>query len=271
MRDVIPDGAYVAVRNFTLDPAFGFPNAWAADWAADEAIHGPGQSLYHYLKNAGLSSIDSFYRTRPWALVYKKNDPSFTPKWIMGDGMFDNPTLSVDCSTADTVGHITSPVFGPARAWKQLKWRGSSEPAGDTATVDVIGVRADGSEQTLFNGLTTAQQDFDVSSIDPNVYPYVKLKMRTEDNINFTPYQLRYWRITYVPVPEGAIAPNLHLVVKDTLEVGEPYNFKVGFKNVSEVAFDSLKVKMIITDRNNVPHIIPIPRRRPCQLMIHYR
>lgn len=27
--------------------------------------------------------------------------------------------------------------------------------------------------------------------------------------------------------------------------------------------FDSLKVKMVITDRNNVPHIIPIPRRRP--------
>ncbi len=263
MRDVIPNGAYVVVRNFTLDPGYGFPNAWAADWAADEAIHGTGQSLYHYLKNAGLSSIDSFYRARPWALVYKKNDPTFTPKWIMGQGLTDNPTLSVDCVTNDTVGHITSPVFGPAREWRQLKWRGNSEATGDTATVDVIGITTAGTEQTLFSGLTTAQQDFDVSSIDPGVYPFVKLKMRTTDNVNYTPYQLRYWRITYVPVPEGAIAPNLHLVVKDTLEVGEPYNFKVGFKNVSEVAFDSVKVKMVITDRSNVPHIIPLPRRRP--------
>lgn len=263
MRDVIPDGAYVVVRNFTLDLAFGFPNAWATDWAADEALHGPGQSLYHYLKNAGLSSIDSFYRPRPWALVYKKNDPSFIPKWIMGDGITDNPTLSVECPTRDTLGFITSPVFGPAKAWKQLKWRGSSEATGDTATVDVIGVTPAGAEQTLFSGLTVAQQDFDVSSIDPLQYPYVKLRMRTEDNVNFTPYNLRYWRVTYVPVPEGAIAPNLYFTGKDTVEVGEPYNFKIGFKNVSEAAFDSLKVKMVITDRNNVPHIIPMARRRP--------
>jgi len=268
MKDSIPDGHYVVVRNFTLDSnTFGgapnFPIAYANDWAADENIYGTGNSLYHYLKNAGFSGIDSFYRVRPWGFVYKKNDPGFVPRWLVGDGAFDNPTFSVDCPTKDTVGYITSPLFGPARSWKQLKWRGNSEPAGDTATVDVIGVRQDGTEQTIFSNLTTAQQNFDVSSIDPVQYPYVKLRLRSEDNVNFTPYQLRYWRITYVPVPEGAIAPNLHLVVKDTLEVGEPYNFKVGFKNVSEVAFDSLKVKMVITDRNNVPHIIPMPRRRP--------
>lgn len=263
MRDVIPEGSYVVVRNFTLNPSFGFPNAWAADWAADEAIHGPGQSLYHYLKNAGLTSIDSFYRTRPWALIYKKNDPSFTPKWIMGDGMTDNPTLSAECPTRDTVGYVTSPLFGPSKGWKQLKWRGQADAPQDTATVDVIGFDTDGNEVPLYTGLTTAQQDFDLTDIDATVYPYLKLKMKTTDNVNYTPYQLRYWRITYVPVPEGAIAPNLHLSVKDSVEVGEPYQFKVGFKNVSEAAFDSLKLKMVITDRNNVPHIIPMPRRRP--------
>ena len=265
MRDVVPTGAYVVVRNFTLNPAFGFPNAWADEWAADTLLpgHGPGQSLYHYLKNAGLSSIDSFYRTRPWALVYKKGDPSFTPKWIMGEGMFDNPTLSVDCLTSDTVGYITSPTFGPSKSWKQLKWRGNSDPTGDLATIDIIGIRSDGSENILFNGITTAQQNFDVTSINAVTYPYVKLRMRTLDSVNHTPYQLRYWRLTYSPVPEGAIAPNIFLKVKDTLEVGEPFDFKIAFKNISDVAFDSLKVKMIITDRNNVPRIIPIPRKRP--------
>ncbi len=47
------------------------------------------------------------------------------------------------------------------------------------------------------------------------------------------------------------------------MELGEPLNYKVGFKNISEAPFDSVKVKMVITDRNNIPHIIPIPRRRP--------
>jgi hypothetical protein len=162
----------------------------------------------------------------------------------------------VDCPTIDTVGHINSPVFGPARAWKQLKWRGNGEASGDKATVDVIGVRADGTENVLFSNITTAQQNFDVSSINAGQYPYLKLRMEARDSVNFTPYQLRYWRVTYVPVPEGAIAPNIYLSVKDTLEAGEPLNFKVAFKNISEVAFDSLKVKLVITDRHNVPHTI---------------
>lgn len=263
MKDTIPDGHYVVVRNFTLHPSFNFPDAWANDWRADEAIHGTGQSLYHYLKNAGLSSIDSFYKARPWALVYKKNDPSFTPKWIMGDGTTDNPTLSVDCPAIDTVGFVTSPLYGPARAWKQVKWRGAGDPNGDLALLSVIGVKSNGSEDVLFDGITTAQQNFDVSSINAGTYPFVKLRMRTADSINYTPYQLRYWRVTYTPVPEGAIAANLHLKVKDTLEIGEPLDFKVAFKNISDVAFDSLKVKLVITDKNNLPHIIPLSKKRP--------
>ncbi len=268
MKDSIPDGFYVVVRNFTLDPnTFGgapnFPIAYANDWKADESLYGTGNSLYHSLKNAGLSGIDSFYRPRPFGMVYKKNDPNFAPKWVFGAGVIDNPTLSVDCPTIDTVGFITSPVFGPAKAWKQLKWRGAAEPAGDTTTLNVIGITADGDEMELYSGLTPLQQDFDLTDVDATDYPFIKLQMRTSDNIHFTPYNLRYWRITYQPVPEGAIAPNLYLSVKDTVEVGEPYPFKVGFKNVSEVAFDSVKVKMVITDRNNVPHVIPQPRKRP--------
>ncbi len=91
MRDSIPDGYYVVVKNFTLYPGDfpAFPVAYAADWAADEALYGPGQSLYHYLRNAGFAGIDSFYRARPFGLVYRKNDPSFTPKWMVGEGVYD--------------------------------------------------------------------------------------------------------------------------------------------------------------------------------------
>ncbi|MBI5858462.1 MAG: hypothetical protein HZB42_12530 [Sphingobacteriales bacterium] len=266
MRDSIPDGYYVVVRNFTLDPvAFPtFPIAWAAEWAADTALYGSGQSLYHYLKNAGFSGVDSFYRARPFGLVYKKNDPSFTPRWVVGQGTFDNPTLNVDCPTPDTLGFVTSPLFGPAKAWKQLKWRGSGDAnAFEDASVDVIGVQADGSEATLYSNLSTSQQDFDVSSINPVTYPFVKLKLRTRDTSKFTPYQLRYWRITYTPVPEGAIAANLYLKVKDSVDVGEPLDYKIAFKNISDAPFDSLKVKLVVTDKNNVQHIVPIPKRRP--------
>lgn len=268
IQDSIPDGYYVVVRNFTLNPATNpsYPQAYVSDWLADETINGPGQTIYHALKAAGFAGIDSFYRPRPFGMVYKKNDPDFTPKWIVGDGMYDNPTLSVNCVSSDTLGYIYSPKFGPAHAWKDLKWRGTEAPdvtPGDSPSIDVVGVDYNNQETTLYSGLDVSQQDFDISGIDAEQYPFVRLRMRNSDSVHYTPYQMRYWRLTYDPVPEGALAPNLFFQSKDTVEVGEPFDFKIAFKNVSKVDFDSLKIKMVVTDRNNFPNIIPISKKRP--------
>jgi hypothetical protein len=81
--------------------------------------------------------------------------------------------------------------------------------------------------------------------------------MRDQDSVKLTPYQLRYWRITYIPVPEGAIAPNLYFTSKDVVEVGEPVHFGVAFKNISTVDFDSVYAKFSITDKDNHQNIIP--------------
>ena len=277
MKDVIPDGAYVVVRNFTLDPGWGFPSAYAADWKADETIYGAGQSVYQYLKNAGFSGVDSFYRTRPFGLVYKKNDPSFTPKWIVGDGELDNPTLSVDCPTPDTLGYITSPQFGPASKWKELNWNGRAmeSSAGDDPTLDLIGIRTNGSADTLMRSLSLNQKVVDISSVNAKTYPYLQLRMRDIDTTNYTPYQIRYWRLTGTPAPEGAVAPNTYFSMKDTLDVAEPMDFKFAFKNISETPFnDSLKVRLTVTDHNNIQHIFPTWKQKPLvandTLMIHY-
>lgn len=280
MQSVIPDGAYVVVRNFTLDPKTypTYPQAFINDWKTDESVYGAGQSLYSYLKNAGLASIDSFYRARPFALVYKKNDPSFTPKWIMGAGVYDNPTLSVDCMTPDTSGKIISPVFGPAKAWKQLMWNGTSMETqpGDNARVDVVGIKNNGMADTLIQNITPLQSTVDVSSIDAATYPFVQLTMHNADTANVTPYQLDYWRLTYMPAPEGAVNPGQYFTIKDTVEVGEPLQFKMAFKNVTNIAFtDSMKVKVVVTDRNNVSHVLPPERLRvlnasPDTLLVSY-
>ena len=93
---------------------------------------------------------------------------------------------------------------------------------------------------------------------------YLKLRMRNLDSINLTPYQLRYWRLTYVPIPEGALTPNVFFQFKDTLDAGEPLDFKVAFKNISDANFDSLKIKMIVTDREQCSeHNITVAKFRP--------
>jgi len=259
--DSIPTGYYVVVRTINNNgQTAGYINEWMAD-----DVNGTGNDLYHKLKNTGFLALDSFYRSRSMIYLYKKDDPSFIPKSRVSDGEFDVIDLSQDVMTPDSVGHIISPIFGPAKAWKTLQWRGSSDVPTDRATLKVIGIKNDGSETTLFNNINPAQQNVDVSSIDATTYRRLKLDMEAKDTSHYTPYQLDSWRLYYDPVPEGAIAPNLYLSIKDTVDVGEPVTLGIAFKNVSDVAFDSVRVKLSITDKNNVENIIPVPKQKKLQ------
>jgi flagellar hook assembly protein FlgD len=260
--DSIPAGYYVVVRNIP-GPNQG-DNTYADDWKADTALFGSNNSLYHSLVTAGFSNLDLFSVPRAFAFVYKKNDSSFFPQSKFTNGIFDQMILSVDCPAPNTNGFISSPVFGPAKQWNQVHWRGNSleSPSADSIGVEVYGVDTSGN-QTLLYSLNSGMQDFDISAINPLVYPYLTLKLNTADTNYATPYQLKYWRINYVPVPEGAIAPNIFLTGKDTVELGEKISFGIAFKNISQQKFDSLKISFKIIDKNNVTHIIPYPRSRP--------
>ncbi|MBK7559492.1 MAG: hypothetical protein IPI54_15135 [Chitinophagaceae bacterium] len=123
-----------------------------------------------------------------------------------------------------------------------------------------MGVTPAGLEATLFT-VDSSTKDFDISSVNAVQYPYLKLKMFTRDTIQGTPYQLRYWRLNGSFVPEGALAPNILFVMKDTADQGELVDFKLAFKNISQTAFaDSMKINFTITDRNNVPHLVTLPK-----------
>ncbi|MEP7279196.1 MAG: C25 family cysteine peptidase, partial [Bacteroidota bacterium] len=268
MDAIIPDGFYVVVRTITntSQPNYGY----VQDWKADTTLYGSGNSLYHRLFNVGMVELDSFYHNSCFGFIYKKNDPSFAPRYKMSIGPDDPITLSVDCPTSDTLGYISSPVFGPAKSWKEVHWRGSSMEPGsaDNPTVQVIGVTASGVETPLYS-LDLSQQDFDISGVNAAQYPNMKLKMRNIDSVTVTPYQLKYWRINYDPVPEGAVIPNIYFRSKDiskpadTLDIGDKFNFGIAFKNISPNAFDSIKIKLYILDQSNSVHNIQLPKVRP--------
>ncbi|MEO6930022.1 MAG: hypothetical protein ABI151_00260, partial [Chitinophagaceae bacterium] len=274
LDNVIPNGAYVLIRSFAVDPStsiYGippynnFPQAFADDWKKDTVKYGAGNSLYHRLLQQGFSGIDSFNKPKNFIFLYKKNQQAtFASRSAITSGIYDNIILAADCPSPDTLGYITSPVFGPAKKWAKVHWKGSSEELNstDNPTVDVTGISTAGTAVKLYT-LDKTMQDFDISAIDAGIYPNIQLKMRNIDSITLTPYQLRYWRLDYDPVPEGALQPNLYFTTKDTLEIGEPLNFGIAFRNISQANFDSLKVKVVVFDKNNVSHSIPFPKVKP--------
>jgi hypothetical protein len=265
--DWIPAGYYVTAR-LIFDAPYD-QNPFIDAWKNDARVYGAGNTLYDRLTAAGFSDLDSYTFPRTWAFAYRKNNTSFQPVSKLSEGLFDRITINATIDLPATSGYILSPKFGPAKAWKQVKWRGSSEEttAGDIYAVHVIGVTPTGLEDTLYT-LQPNQQDVDISSISASQYPFIRLGMKNEDtSAAITPYQLRYWRLLYDPVPEGALASSITYHAKDTLELGENLDFSIAFKNVSDVAFsDSLRVKLVVSDKNNVSNVIPIPKFKKLQV-----
>jgi flagellar hook assembly protein FlgD len=260
--DSIPNGYWVTVKNIPFDVQS--ENVYAPQWLADTAIYGPGVSLYSSLYNAGFTGVGEFTTPLAFLFIYKKNDPSFTPQWVVGDTLTSAITLSSTAPAPYFSGTVTSPQIGPAKQWNSVHWRGAdaTNPATDTVGVQVIGIDTLGNATPLYN-LSRSVQDFNISAINAKQYPYLQFKESTYDSIHGIPYQLHYWRANYVPVPEGALAPNIVLKAPDTVVVGQPIEFAIAFKNVSPYAFDSMTMKMYITDASNVTHNITLPKKRP--------
>ena len=260
--DMIPDNYIVIARNISgTNPA---SNTYAADWEADTTAFGSNNSLYHRLLSQGFVLIDSFYKPRSFIFMYQKNNPAFIPNFVFSTGIYDKISLAHNFNAPDTLGYITSPKFGPATAWKEMHWRGSSLELNspDNPKVQIIGIDSLGNSTTLFN-VDKTMQDVDISSVNASKYPFMQLKMRNSDSVKLTPYQLSYWRLNFTPAPEGALTPNLYFLTKDTLDQGEILHFGIAFKNISLAAFDSIKVKFEVIDDNNVTHVLPITRVKP--------
>ncbi|MDQ6812213.1 MAG: C25 family cysteine peptidase [Bacteroidota bacterium] len=263
--DAIPAGSYVAVRIILNEPF----NSFAKNWAADTALYGKENSLYHRLKKNGFKTIDSFYYARTWAFVFKKSDTTFAPAYTLSNGLYDRITLSVNCTTANQQGYINSPVFGPANEWKNIYWNGYGlESGNDRPAVNVFGITKDNTDTLLYT-LDSSTHSFDISAVDAAIYPNIRLQMSNADSLTATPYQLTKWGTGYVQAPEGAIAPNLYYSIPDTVgtltndTLKGILNVGFAFKNVSKANFDSLGVKVILYDSAYNPIVYPVHKLRP--------
>ncbi|MFT3747953.1 MAG: C25 family cysteine peptidase [Agriterribacter sp.] len=262
--DLIPDGSKVIMYwvGVGQDTWIAANSSFIDDWKADTAHLGSNNSLYHKIKQLGLTQIDSFTKNIPFLFFFEKGntDPIYqnvgtTPS----DYIVENFSLTEHLEN----GSIESPWFGPSLKWNELHWDGNNidNSAADVNTLQVYG-KDYANEEKLITTIYAAK-DTSLSFIDSKQYPFLKLKLLTKDSVYATPYQLKFWRLNGELPPEGSLAPNVLLQMADTVELGQKLKFAVAFKNISDLNFDSLKIKVTITDKNNVPHIIYLPKGKP--------
>lgn len=257
----IPRDAYVIVRLFYQGDESSNPSATI--WKNDPLVN--GSNLFSQLQNAGFGNLSDYSFPRSWVFVYKKENPTFIPIIRFTDSLLDKIILSSAIPSPDSIGYIKSPKFGPSKMWKNIVLNGKSldSKAGDNVSLRVYGINKN-NNAVLLKVLNAPEVNTDISDISAATYPYLQLEMRNADSINYTPYQLKYWKVLYDPAPEGALAANLYYSTKDTIQLGEPHDLAIAFKNVSDINFsDSIPVNYSVFDKGNREIKFILPRIKP--------
>ena len=263
--DSLPNNHLIIIMNWNLinrAPITDFVDRWKQD----SSIYGAGKTLYNRLMDIGFTQIDSFTRMLPILFIASKDKKGI---WEVHDQKIgrlatDVLTSSYSFTSPDNSGSVIYPIVGPAKEWGSVKWKALNKgiTQGDQLNTKVYGIKQDRSESFLFE-TSSIEIDSLISGINANEFPYLKIMSSISDSIYHTPWQQRFLQVNYKTVPEGAIVPTAITSFKDTVETGEKIRLSTGFRNISDVAFDSVKVVMTVTDETNQTRIVYDQNRRP--------
>jgi hypothetical protein len=219
-------------------------------------------SLITAFQSIGSSVADTnrIDDTRPYIILGKKGAAPGSVPEIKGNLYGNLINLNESITTKWDEGTVKSVVIGPAAKWDSLHWRVRSidSKLTDSIKLNVIGIRANGTEDTLIRNLQPVYPTRDISlwdKIDSTLYPYIRLVALTKDDTFNTPSQLVRWQVMFDEVPETALDPSINFsFYKDTLLEGDSVRFSTAIHNISEYNMDSLLVHYWIIDANRLVH-----------------
>ncbi|RIW17525.1 transporter [Algoriphagus lacus] len=174
---------------------------------------------------------------------------------IVGNPNFEVPaakqtlTFETELDGYLTNGVILTPRIGPASSWERFfqnvnarNWINEEE----FTQFDILGVNQEGEEQVLVSNVGNGEVD--LSFIDPESYPYLRLRYSMNDVNSTAPAQLDRWQVNFEGVPEGVL---LEKSPTDRIRLREGQNAKIDFifKNASIYNFlDSIQVEWKMTN-----------------------
>ncbi len=241
--DAIPAGDYIVL--------FSRGNLNYETW--------PASSLQK-LTEIGVSNatINNLKNGEPLIILGKKGGAQGTAIEVSADPTSPLPTteqeilLSENIKGKFTSGSVLSARVGPAQEWNYMQNLISDIVNPDNkVNLNILGESFQGVRTTLFTDVLTNSGNIDLSTVDAARFPYLRLKLSTEDETSFTPAQLKKWLITYTSVPEGILLFDAKNDLNLQKQEGEQFDTQLLFTNISETDFlDSISVVYTLFNQN---------------------
>lgn len=210
------------------------------------------QEIFDELAKYGITGLDIVSEGEPFALFGTKGDPSQS-KVQLGDysdtinpPINQNYQMTFDIFPKSKSGNVKTETIGPAKSWSDVRFSiNRFDSNRDSVMFYVFGIKNGSNEELL---ISTTDSVIDISNIDASTYPYLRLGVFFEDDINYTPLNIARWTVHYTGVSEIAVDLDTEdKIAYDTVDRGRDMYFSTALRNLSEINFDSsiLEVKLV--------------------------
>ncbi|MEQ9441546.1 MAG: C25 family cysteine peptidase [Cyclobacteriaceae bacterium] len=189
-----------------------------------------------------ISALSDLQAGEPLLILGRKNASAGSATLVRANPESEVPVTEQAIALSEQItgkynsGDIRAKRIGPARRWETLR----TDIQGDDHTLTVLGETSQGEVVTLYENITN-QPETDLSGINAQQYPYLRLLLETEDLVDQTPAQLHSWIVLYETLPEGTL---ISVDVSETItekQEGQQQDVSGAFYNLSDQDFvDSL-------------------------------
>ncbi len=245
LRDTVKTGDFVAFM--FVDRKWQKPDLNDTNLLQDSTLM---LDIYSILEKEGATKLSELRKNgyKPYNFIYQKGIKPFIEK--VATTIDEIIYCDANIPIARSLGQENSIVIGPAKSWTKALWKATKQNGADYFSYTVFGKNNVGNEVALIENSTST--DLNLSSINAQQYPYLRLQYTVQDSVEKSPAQLAYWRVLYQDLPEFVPNPSLKWTFRnDTLAQGDKLSLRVAVENTSHNKGDSLLVKYRIQDESN--------------------
>ena len=237
INNVVPDGHFVLM--------YTIANGNFENW---ENRH------FEPFENMGATIIRGVPNNYPYIFFGQKGLPAKAMETV-GDNPDDIINLTADLKDNFDYGNMITDWIGPANSWSVINWEYDDniiQPE-DSIHVDILSKNESAkTNHVLFGNLAYTDVPFDLSGVNADEHPYLKLRFYTRDMVNKSPTYPASITMNYEPKSDIAISPGdqFHFP-KDSVQEGDQIELSLGYRNISDIASQETPVNYKITNITN--------------------
>lgn len=251
LENVVPDSAYVIIYSAqrNLNSSY-YPGQWAVD-----SLSLNGKNIFNVLESQGATQIRLTEQlgSLPYIFFYQKNIGPIEE--ALATSIDGRVKIEHAFKGLWFEGSLFTVPVGPAIKWRQLDFllESSSMNLEDSIRVSVFGLKEQGAWDNLyFSNIAGSTFNLDLSFIDAEQYPYLRLGFQAYDKTRRTVPQIHLMQFIYDGIPEIAVNPNLHFVKTDSVQRGEAFRLEYAIENIGKHTFPGTFTKYFYNDDNGL-------------------